>query len=402
MDAETRFAYRVGIVVICAAIILAILVMLFGEGWKSQYTVFVETPTAPNVTVNTPVRRNGIRIGRVADVDNNDRSVRLTLKIDSDESIFANEVCEIGTASLLGDAVIDFMPGTNPNRGDALTDRQFVNTGNVAIERSPVELIDVAINLENQVDTTLRAIQLASDNVAVAAESAETIMGNFQDAIGGQDSGFSQFLDSTRELSAKAEIAIENFNEFMVNINEVAGDPEMRDNFRESVAKLPELLNEINITVADARETINSFRSVSSNAEKNLANLTDFTQALGAQGPEVIDTLNRNLAKLDSLMTDVGSMAGGGQSQGTLGKLISDPSLYDNLNETMRNAREISAQLKPLIIQLQPLLNDVRYTVDGIARDPGQILRGAFDRGQPYGKFKGTVAPKPMYQPTYR
>ena len=37
MDAETRFAYRVGIVVICAAIILAILVMLFGEGWKSQY-----------------------------------------------------------------------------------------------------------------------------------------------------------------------------------------------------------------------------------------------------------------------------------------------------------------------------------------------------------------------------
>jgi phospholipid/cholesterol/gamma-HCH transport system substrate-binding protein len=373
--------------------------MLFGEGWKSQYTVFVETPVAPNVTVNTPVRKNGIRIGRVAEVENRDRSVRLTLKINSNEAIYENEVCEIGTASFLGDAVIDFMPGTDPNRGEALTDRQSVQARNVAIERNPVELIDVALNLENQVDTTLRSIQLASDNVALAAEKADQIMGAMQDAVGGQDSGFREFLENSRKLSAKAEIAIENFNEFMVNINEVAGDPEMRANFRESVAKLPELLDEVNVTVSDARETINSFRDVSANAGENLANLTDFTQALGEQGPEIIDSLNKSLAKLDSLITDVGEFAGGGDSQGTLGKLLNDPELYDNLNETIRNARDISAQLKPLIIQLQPLMNDVRYAVDGIARDPGQLgVRGALDRSQPFGKYKGTVVPVPGYQ----
>ena len=162
MDAETRFAYRVGIVVICAAIILAILIMIFGEGWKSQYTITVRTATAPNVTKNTPVRRNGIRIGRVASVKNKERFVELTLKIDSGESIFANEVCEIGTAALLGDAVIDFMPGRDPTPGVAIPDKGEVTADKVVIERSPVEMIDVVIDLETQVKTTLKTIQSAS------------------------------------------------------------------------------------------------------------------------------------------------------------------------------------------------------------------------------------------------
>ena len=399
MDSEARFAYRVGIVVICAAIILAILLMLFGEGWKSQYTVFVESPTAPNVTVNTPVRKNGIRIGRVGLVENMDRSVRLTLKIDTDETIYSSEVCKIGTASFLGDAVIDFVPGIEPDRGVALADRQSIAAANVRVERNPIEIVDLMMNMENQVDITLKSIEVASKNVAGAAETADEIMVAIQDTVGGGEDGFREFLANAQNLSAKAELAIDNFNEFMVNINEIAGDPEMRDNFRESVAKLPELLDGINMTVADARETINGFRGVASTAEENLANLLDFTHSVGEQGPEIVDNLNRSLAKLDSLMTDVGAFAGGGSSQGTLGKLLNDPELYDNLNETIRNARDISAQLRPLIIQLQPLMNDVRYAVDGIARDPGQLgLRGALDRSQPFSKFKGTVAPPPRYR----
>ena len=138
MDAETRFAYRVGIVVICAAIIMAILLTLFGETWTSQYTIVVKTQTAPNVSKNTPVRRNGIRIGRVADVVNEGQEVQLYLKIDSGQPVFQNEVCEIGTASLLGDAVIDFMPGSKPISGVKLEDGDTVDPADVVIEPNPV------------------------------------------------------------------------------------------------------------------------------------------------------------------------------------------------------------------------------------------------------------------------
>ena len=284
MDTEARFAYRVGIVVICAAIILAILVMLFGEGWKSQYTLFVDTPTAPNVTVNTPVRKNGIRIGRVSEVENRDRSVRLTLKISSDEAIFENEICTIGTASFLGDAVIDFVPGIQPDRGEALIDRKSVLASNVKVERNPVEVMDVFLNLESELRGTLDSIQQAGDSVNSTFNDIGVMMQGLQEGVAGDGSEFRAFLDNAKTLSAKAETAIDNFNAFMINVNEFAGDPELRGTIMDAVAKLPELLDEVNSTVTATRETITGFQGVSESAEENLANLTDFTRAIGEQG----------------------------------------------------------------------------------------------------------------------
>ena len=392
MDAETRFAYRVGIVVICAAIILAILIMIFGEGWKSQYTITVRTATAPNVTKNTPVRRNGIRIGRVASVKNKERFVELTLKIDSGESIFANEVCEIGTASLLGDAVIDFMPGRDPTPGAALPDNGEVNADKVVIERSPVEMIDVVIDLETQVQTTLKTIQSASESVDNAAKKADEIIGGLQNAISNEGGSIQEFLEKARSLSATAEILLGNGNVFFENINDIVGDPVVKQGLSEAVINFGSLLE----TTA---YTVESFKDVSAVAKENLDNITSFTSALGEQGPRAIEKIQNSLDDISSLLAEIGTIANGENSQGTIGKLLNDPELYNNLNDTARNARDISSQLMPIIIQLQPLMNDVRYAVDGIARDPGQLgVRGALNRGQPFGQFKGTIAPKPQFR----
>lgn len=394
---ETKLAYRVGIVVICAAVILAILILLFGDGWQSQYTLFVESPTAPNVTVNTPVRKNGIRIGRVAEVQNRDRTVLLTLKIDSKQSLYSSELCRIGTASFLGDAVLEFAPGNDVERGELLTDRTSVIPANVVVERNPVELVDVMLNLETQVSETLTSIQEAGDNIASAGEKADKLIGTFQEAVDDENSDLKAFLNSTQELTTKAETAIDNFNEFMINVNEFAADPELRRGINDAIAKLPELLDEVNTTVVDTRETINSFKKVSASADENLANLAPLTEALGAQGPELIKNLNNSLAKVDSLVNDIGTFADGlGNSDGTVSKLLNDPELYNNLNATIRNAREISERLRPLIIQLEPLMKDIRYAADGIARDPRQLgVAGALDFSPPFSKYKGNLATPP-------
>ena len=381
---ETRLAWRVGIVVICAAIIFAILILLLGEGWQSQYTVFVDAPMAPNVTHNTPVRKNGILIGRVSNVENQDRNVRLTLKIRSDEAIYENEVCKIGTASFLGDAVLDIVPGNNPNRGEPLSDRSVF--ANVAVDRNPLELVDVAMDLETDVRTALASVRKAGDTVDQAGQEIATLASKLQEAIGDDNGDLRQFLSSTRQLATKAETAIDNFNTLMVNINEFAGDPEMRENIREGIRKLPELIDEINSTVADTRETINGFRKVGDSAEDNLANLTEFTRALGEQGPEVLERINKSLADVESLMGDVRGLAQGlGNSNGTVSKLLNDPELYNNLNETMYNIRKVS-------VQLEPLMNDIRFAVDGIARDPGQLgARGALNRQPAFSGPKGNA-----------
>ncbi len=374
---ERTLQWRVGIVVICAALILAIMIFLFGEGWQSQYTLFIKTRTAPNVMRNTPVRKNGILIGRVSAVENQDDGVLLTLRINSDEPIYQNEICTIGTASFLGDAVLDFSPGNLPTRGAQVADRTLFD--NVIVERNPIELIDVALNLEEQVAETLNSISEAGQGVSELTRSVQEI-------LGGDEGDVKAFMDDIRKVAGKAELALDNVNEFMVNINDVVGDPEARDNMRITINRLPQILNDVNATINDTRETINGFRTIADSANRNLTNLEEFTALLGNEGPAMMDNLNSSLKKIDMLVTNLGNFTQNiTESEGTLGKLVNDPELYNYLTETMRNVRDLT-------IRLQPLINDVRFAVDGIARDPGQLgIRGALDRRPAFGRFKGTL-----------
>ncbi len=362
---------------ICAALILAIMIFLFGEGWQSQYTLFIKTRTAPNVMRNTPVRKNGILIGRVSAVENQDDGVLLTLRINSDEPIYQNEICTIGTASFLGDAVLDFSPGNLPTRGAQVADRTLFD--NVIVERNPIELIDVALNLEEQVAETLNSISEAGQGVSELTRSVQEI-------LGGDEGDVKAFMDDIRKVAGKAELALDNVNEFMVNINDVVGDPEARDNMRITINRLPQILNDVNATINDTRETINGFRTIADSANRNLTNLEEFTALLGNEGPAMMDNLNSSLKKIDMLVTNLGNFTQNiTESEGTLGKLVNDPELYNYLTETMRNVRDLT-------IRLQPLINDVRFAVDGIARYPGQLgSRGALDRRPAFGRFKGTL-----------
>ncbi len=374
---ERTLQWRVGIVVICAALILAIMIFLFGEGWQSQYTLFIKTRTAPNVMRNTPVHKNGILIGRVSAVENQDDGVLLTLRINSDEPIYQNEICTIGTASFLGDAVLDFSPGNLPTRGAQVADRTLFD--NVIVERNPIELIDVALNLEEQVAETLNSISEAGQGVSELTRSVQEI-------LGGDEGDVKAFMDDIRKVAGKAELALDNVNEFMVNINDVVGDPEARDNMRITINRLPQILNDVNATINDTRETINGFRTIADSANRNLTNLEEFTALLGNEGPAMMDSLNSSLKKIDMLVTNLGNFTQNiTESEGTLGKLVNDPELYNYLTETMRNVRDLT-------IRLQPLINDVRFAVDGIARDPGQLgIRGALDRRPAFGRYKGTL-----------
>lgn len=370
--------------VICAALILAILIFLFGEGWQSQYTLFINTRTAPNVTKNTPVRKNGILIGRVYSVENRDRGVMLTLRIRSDEPIYENEVCKIGTASFLGDAVIDFVPGNQPGRGDPVADQSVFS--NVAVERNPVELIDVVMNLEDDVTDTLAAVKQASETFDEAAGGVAEFTKSIRESFGEQEGDFKEFITNTKNLTAKLDTAVDNFNTLMTNVNDITGDAEARDSIKTSIKRLPGILDEFDMTITDARETINGFRSVSENADANLTNLKEFTEALGEMGPDVIENLNSSMQKVDAMVNDIGNFTKAlSSSDSSIGKLMTESELYDNLNATLRNVRRIS-------VKIEPLINDLRFAVDGISRDPGQLgLRGAFDRSPAYGKFKGSA-----------
>ncbi|HMO13087.1 MAG TPA: MlaD family protein [Pirellulaceae bacterium] len=393
--------FRVGAVVICGLLVTGILILFSGDiDWifKQPYTLYVDTPTAPGVANNTPVRKHGIRIGYVSNIESKDRGVRLTLKVDGGKDLYDTDVCKIGTASFLGDAVIDFLPGLDEVRGEKIQNGTLIafdpdpRFNRVLVDINPVELITklTEIDLSNVSETldTLpeaieavrdagRAIERAGDNVAVITERV-------RDIITVDDVDVAQIAKNIQELSAKAETALDNFNSVMGNVNAIVGDEEARDAILGSIKSAPNIFAEFETTIKETRETLDSFRQMADRADKNLRNIESFTDALGEQGPQFVEKLNTTFDGANEIVEQIKEFAESlNRSDGSLGKLLNDPQLYHDISATVSNVRDISFQLKPII-------KDARYLMDGLARDPGQIVRGALDRRPNSTGYKGT------------
>ncbi|MFN9879478.1 MAG: MlaD family protein, partial [Planctomycetota bacterium] len=122
---------QIGLFVVAAVAVLVFLVFLNSEGFRRQYTVYIKPQTAPGVTKDTPIRKNGILIGRVGSVKSEDDHVVLMLRINADEAVYTNDVCSIGTDSFLGDSVVEIIPLKAEARGVPLSTGGALTTVNI-------------------------------------------------------------------------------------------------------------------------------------------------------------------------------------------------------------------------------------------------------------------------------
>ena len=94
---EQGIRFRLGVFVLAAMILLALLIILFGrfptflKGASKRYYVVFDY--APGVAVNTPVRRSGVRIGQVEQVQLDDATgkVRVTILIDPPHVLYTDD-----------------------------------------------------------------------------------------------------------------------------------------------------------------------------------------------------------------------------------------------------------------------------------------------------------------------
>ncbi|MFN9342453.1 MAG: MlaD family protein [Planctomycetota bacterium] len=378
---------QIGLFVVAAVAVLVFLVFLNSEGFRRQYTVYIKPQTAPGVTKDTPIRKNGILIGRVGSVKSEDDHVVLMLRINADEAVYTNDVCSIGTDSFLGDSVVEIIPLKAEERGVPLSNGGALTTVN--IRRNPLEIVDVVMKLESKASDTMTAMQKASDQVAEAGAGIRSLTEQVQDAIGSNDSDFKKLIENVQQTSKNAQLALDNFNKLFEGINEVVGTQEFKDQLRDAIRKVPEVFDELRTTIADTRETINTFREVSSSAKKNLENLEPLSDAVREHGADIVKQVQSSLQNIDQLMAEAKRfsevLAKVNRGEGTLGKLVNDPELYNNVNAAAKN-------IKRMTVQLEPLIGDIRMFADSLARDPSSLVKGALNKNPPGSGYKGTTA----------
>jgi phospholipid/cholesterol/gamma-HCH transport system substrate-binding protein len=349
---ERVMQFRVGVMVLATAIIAGMLIVLFGDLpslVQATYPLRMNFADARGVSEGTPVRKNGILVGRVSSVSLDELGgVSVVADIDSYVPVYRDETPRIKT-TLLGDAEISLIPGRIVPPRVKLTADDVLQG---AASRDPFEVFS---SLEPQLGTALESLVDASAAVSKLADDLDRIMVDDGRRIG--------------DLMTKTEQALDGFTMTMNNVNDVMGDPQARENLKNSINALPEVLADLQKTVSGMGATIDS-------ADRNLRNLEGLTRPLGEQGENMVSRLSGTIGRLDEVLTQVvGFTKALNESDGTLGRLVRDPKVYEDLAVAATNVKRLTQELRPIV-------NDVRVFTDKIARHPEQLgVRGALDRG---------------------
>ncbi len=361
---ERTLRLRVGVVVLAAILVTGILVMLMGDmplPGGSKKVIYVLFPEAPGVAVGTPVRKSGITIGRVSRVELlKPTGVRITTDIDPQYQLLDSEYCRVGTSSLLGDALLEFVPGLDSRNAKPLEHGSEIQNGVVA--GNP---INAFANLEPDIRAVLATMREAGEQIRVASTTLNNAIANNDDQI--------------PRIMQKSELALDQFNKTMKTMDNMFGDPQLQNGLKQTLRDVPQLFAEARETLRQANEGFAGMKTVTDRASRNLENLENFTRPLGERGEQLVNNLDGSLANVNALLEQLVEFTDNLNSkQGTLGRLMNDEELYQKLNRSLTNIEEITFQVKPIMANVTTL-------TDKLARDPRQLgLKGALD-GRPLG-----------------
>jgi len=364
---DRKKQFRVGVVVFATMMVASILIVMnsdfSGSLFQEQYQLQIMVDQAPGVAPDTPVRRRGILIGRVAKVEDTDEGALITINIDEHKHVKTNEKARILT-SLIGDAVIDFSPVASPEGAVA------VEPGGVPLEGmynpNPMDLI---ANLQGDLKETIFKLGNAGEEVAKLANQLNTVLGD-------------QDVERLGRLVASLEEAVGEFASVMSNVDDIVGDEEFKVQLKEGLAKLPSVVEDASAILQVLERTVES-------ADQNLVNLQGFTKPLGERGPEIVDSIESGVANMSELLGEFALLAKNiNNSDGTIGKLINDDALYNQLAATVAQASGAIGDVRMLINdpemrrRIRQILDDIRVFADKIARDPARVARGIVPRNR--------------------
>lgn len=381
---ENRLRFGVGVLVISSIGVGIILTFLFGafpSVLTENYTLLVKFPSAQGIGLNTNVVRDGVRIGRVSDVQlRREGGVLVTLEMQEThrENLTHRYVPQIGAGNLVsGDAQIEFVAGTaedlEKNWG---TNLEILDEPYSAIE----EAIDYGkvtpgfLEMQSELASTFETIRKASVAVAQAGGSVNGLVAQVQGSVDETDDKIAQVADEAVE-------SLEAFQDLLTAVNDIVGDPDLRKNLDASFRELPTLLQNAQKTFDSAQKTFESFERVGDSAaktvqsfERTAGNIEQFTRPLGEQGDALVTQFRTTFESLERALDQVDTFGQAlNNENGTIRRLMEDEELYYQIRRTITNIEEATARVRPI-------LDDVRVFSDKIARDPRQLgVKGALN-----------------------
>ena len=350
---ERIMQFRVGVMILAAILIAAILVLLFKGSSLMQgtYPIYIKFSEAPGVSRDTPVRMDGIRIGRVQEVQfaNRERGVIVTAEIDRNRTLYSDDQCRATYSLLMGDAALEFV-----RVADVAGNPVPIEPGTTLQGQSPPNLTGSLAGMQRQAAETLETLNTAGHDIDRLANRVDHLVETNEKRIG--------------DMIGEAHETIQLLQQALRASNDILGDPQLRAQIKQTIAEMP-------VVLKDTQATIQQIGSTFSSLDKNMQNLEDLTRALGEHGPGVVAQFDASMKKLDQLSDNLLQFSRLlNSSQGSLGALLRDKDLYQHVDHLAKNLDDLSRDLKPIV-------HNVWIFTDKIARHPGDLgVRGALKK----------------------
>jgi phospholipid/cholesterol/gamma-HCH transport system substrate-binding protein len=326
---------KVGITVICAAIVLAVLIILMsGTGgiFTRKIILISYYPDAAGLTVGSPVRLSGVDIGNVKEIriipGNPLNPVEVLMKVNTKYRFFLRKdsMTLLSTAGVLGATYIniDSSQAKKPEAqdGDVLPSREV--PGYEEVMRAGQSTLQNMDALLTRMDRIVAFVESGQGSIGKVIydptlyNRLNQTVSQFQGLVNdiAQGNGSLGQLIENDELYNKANAAVDSINKLLDEVNAGNG----------TVGKLlkdPSLYNTANQTVANIKQLTDDINA-GKGAIGKLAKDQEFANKLQ-------NTMNRlsNLAdKLD-------------EGNGSAAKFLRDPTLYDNSNKLLTDTQEL-------------------------------------------------------------
>ena len=297
---------RVGIFVLGLLILFMVFVLTIGSRsriFERRYSLYAFFSNIEGLNVGAPVRLAGASIGSVSDItfakDLSSKKIRVTMSLDArlQDRVREDSIASIGTIGLVGDKVLELTVGS--------PDKKVLSPGAAVTSIDPPDY-------------------------AKLLQKGDQIVGNvvkISDVL-------SQLVGGGARASARQDLA-----ESIASLNRIMGEIEHGSGLLHALVyekRSGNILKELSETTAALQRLSNLMTKFQD--QKGLAHVL-FADPRAEAIMADLEQTSKNLKLVSSRLA---------QGEGTLGALIDDPALYEDLSSLLRGANR-SRILRSLI-----------------------------------------------------
>src|SRR5579875_2348512 len=415
----------IGLFVLAALVLLGALIVMFGSlptYFKRSNFYTIRFVDAPGVGPGTPVRRSGVRIGEVSEVilDDERGIVRVRVAIDPRYTLRRNEQPTLNIGLLGSDVSIDFVP--QPTEEGQPVDRSVLEPGSEIVSVRPAnvntllsratEVAPTAQDALNEIRRSLQRLErmspLAEETMREYRDLAKDVRRSIPDLqrtnqeVQGLTHDLRQALPRAQrtlddfgaasrswgKLGERLDVwaqgnldnltkAIDNLNSVLMRVSNVFNEENQRylmtilRNTSMASERFDNISRNLDAIMQESRPLPKRLNETLNRADETMADLRKAVKPYADRGESIARNLDESIAKFNRMLTDLSGLRDTLNQDGTLQRLLKDPSLYANLNEA-------ACLLLRGMPRIERILKDMETFADKLARHPELLgVRGA-------------------------